>query len=478
MSREQGSQLRQTIRISIAEGLFSQLYTGLAGAGSVFVTKLAGLLGAQPFHYGLLFAIGQLSQIFQPLGVAITRGLTARKKAVITLAALGRGLTPLFGLIPLLFGRQSLGLFLAAFFVATSLLAMSANAWMGWIGDMVPNRIRGRFFAKRNQVLMIIGLLGGYVFAAGIDLFDTNPGPAGRLLRSILDTGNLVPYSKWAFFFLFLIAGILGIAGLFILRRQPERVKVVETEPLSKMLMTPFGDPNFRRLAVWGVWWTMAIGIGAPFWQPFMIDQLRMSVLMIMVYGTISTFAGMASLTAWGRLIDRYGNKTSMRISTVMSAVSPIPWLFASPSRLWLIYCEAVVSGILWSGAGIVSTNFVLSIAPPGKQQSYSGVFAAVSGFGMVVTMILFSAVMPPPVAISGFRLHPMQVLFLGTALARLSALVPLARVREDITTPFTVVIRRVQQFAIVRVLALTAIVSRRRSTPEDHAAGLRDDLN
>jgi Na+/melibiose symporter-like transporter len=473
MSREQDSQLRQTIRISITEGLFSQLYAGLAGPGSVFVTKLAGLLQAQPFHYGMLFAIGQLSQIFQPLGVAVTRGLTARKRAVITLAALGRGLTPLFGLIPLLFGRASLGIFLAVFFLATSLLAMAANAWMGWIGDMVPTRIRGRFFAKRNSILMVIGLLGGYLFAAAIDLFDQNPGPAGKLLRNLLDLGDLRQWAPWAFFGLFCAAGALGIAGLFILRKQPEREKDVETEALSSMLLTPLRDHNFRRLAVWGIWWMLAIGIGAPFWQPFMIENLRMSVLMIMIYGTIATFAGLASLRAWGRLIDRHGNKNSMRIATVMSALSPVPWLFADPSRLWLIYCEAILSGVLWSGAGIVATNFVLSIAPAGKQQSYSGVFAAISGLGMVTTMLVFSAVMPPPVSVFGLNLHPMQVLFFGTAVARMSALIPLSRISEDISMPFTAVVRWLQQYAAVRVIAMTAIISRRKGAGEDPGDGL-----
>jgi len=350
---------------------------------------------------------------------------------------------------------------------------MAANAWMGWIGDMVPTRIRGRFFAKRNQVLMIIGLLGSYLFAAAIDLFDENPGPAGRLIGNLLDLGDLRAWAPWAFFGLFCIAGLLGIAGLFILRKQPEREKDVETEPLSSMLLTPLRDRNFRRLALWGIWWMLAIGIGAPFWQPFMIQNLRMSVLMIMVYGTISTFAGLASLRTWGRLIDRYGNRNSMRIATVMSAMSPIPWLFADPSRLWLIYAEAALSGVLWSGAGIVATNFVLSIAPAGKQQSYSGIFGAISGLGMVVTMLLFSALMPPPVNLLGLPLHPMQVLFLATAVARMSALIPLSSVREDISTPFTVVVRRLGQYAAVRVIGLTAIITRRKSSGDDAGDGL-----
>ncbi len=466
--KEEGSQLRQTIRVSITEGLFSQLYTGLAGPGSVFLTKLASLLGAQPFQYGVLFAIGQLSQVFQLLGIAVTRRLRARKKAVITLAALGRGLTPLYGLLPLIGGAASMNSFLFAFFVATSLLAVSSNAWMGWIGDMVPTRIRGRFFAKRNQLLLIAGLLGGYLFGVAIDLFDRNPGPAGRALRSVLDLESLQSHAHLAFLVLFCAAGVIGLSGLYILRRQPEREKDVETEPFLSMLASPFRDRNFRRLAVWGAWWMLATGIGAPFWQPFMIDRLRMSVLLIQFYGTISAVAGMVSLRAWGRLIDRYGNKNSMRIATVMSAVSPLPWLFATPSSLWLIYTEAAFSGVLWAGVGIVITNFVLTIAPAGRQQSYSGVFGAMSGLAMMSTMLLSGALMPPPLALPGLSLHPMQVLFLCTAVARLTSLLPLSRVHEDISTPFGSVLGIILQHASVRVLAISALIGRRRGQGDD----------
>ncbi len=56
------------------------------------------------------------------------------------------------------------------------LLAVSANIWMGWIADMVPRRMRGRFFAQRNQILMIAGVLASFVFGTVVDLFSDNRG--------------------------------------------------------------------------------------------------------------------------------------------------------------------------------------------------------------------------------------------------------------------------------------------------------------
>lgn len=458
-----GSELRRTIDISIGEGLFSQIYAGLAGPGSVFVTKLAYHLGAGPMQFSVLSAIGMVSQVFQPLGLAITRSLTARKRAVIALAAAGRAMTPLYGLLPLLLPRRdALDAFLLLFFAVTSVLAVGTNAWMGWIGDMVPTRFRGRFFARRNQVLMLVGLVSGFVFSAAIDLFDSEPGPVASWMSGILGLPPMAGRAGTAFLVLFCLAGVIGLSGLAILARQPERSKVVETATWGSMMAKPLRDPDFRRLAVWGVWWLMALGIGAPFWQPFMIGELGMSVLMIMLYGTISTVAGLLSLRAWGRFIDRYGNKNAMRCAIVMAAMNPLFWVAASRSRIFLIYGEAFVSGITWAGAGIVMTNFVLSVAPKQEQQAWSGMFSALTGLAMMVTALASGALMPGSVSLLGMDLHPMQVLFLVGSAARLTALIPLSGVREQ-SVPFTAVVRRIQQFAAVRVLNLTAIIHPRR---------------
>ncbi|MFO7660083.1 MAG: MFS transporter, partial [Candidatus Cloacimonadaceae bacterium] len=62
--------LRKTMRLSTLEGVFAQIYGTFAMIGSSFIVKLMILLQAAPIHFSLLSSIGQVSQIFQPLGVA------------------------------------------------------------------------------------------------------------------------------------------------------------------------------------------------------------------------------------------------------------------------------------------------------------------------------------------------------------------------------------------------------------------------
>jgi len=447
MKERKASELRETFRISITEGVFSQVYTNLAGPGSVFLTKLLVMLGASSLQFGLLSAIGQLSQVLQPVGALVTRKLILHRKSTVMWAGAGRALTPLLGVIPLLFSRSvSLTAVLVVYALSTAVLSVSTNIWMGWIARMVPLRIRGRFFAKRNTVLLSFGLTTAFLMGLLLDGFKNDPGALRLVMTGI-----------------FLVAGIIGIAGLRILAKQPEKpVELAGIQPV-KMLTEPFHDANFRRLCLFGVWWMLAVGIGAPFWQPFMIGVLKMGVTHILLYGMTSTIGSILTLKYWGRLIDRYGNIMAMKFAICIGTVVPLIWLFVTPDSLWVIYAESVVSGSMWGCVGIVTANLVLAVAPDKKVQTYSGVYGACCGAGMMVTMLASGIFMPAPMHIAGISLHPMQVLFLITAFARLSALIPLSRVNEPNAVPITAVLESLRFWSKVQFLNLRVTLSREK---------------
>jgi len=436
------SELRRTFRISITEGVFSQVYGSLAGPGSAFLTRLLVFLGAGPLHFSLLSAIGQVSMLFQPLGIIAGRGSTLKKQRVIGWAAAGRSLTPLLGLAPLLLPRSlALPGVLAVFFVITSILAVSTNMWMGWIAHMVPRKIRGRFFAKRNAVLMTFGLIVSFAFGMWLDAYGTPPTGAGALVARVFSLSpDGLPRALLA---TFVTAGVLGIAGLLILRRQPERMEPETSDTLGSTVLEPLRDPNFRRLCFFGAWWMMAVGVGAPFWQPFMIQVLGMGLVEMLLYGAVSTAGAVLTLRYWGRLIDSYGNKTAMKLAIIAGSVIPLVWLFVTRETRWLLVFEAAASGSMWGCVGVVTANLVLAVAPRGREQAYSGLYSAVCGLAMIFTMLASGVFMPGQLRILGHSLHPMQVLFLATAFARLSAEIPLRFVEEPDAVGVSVVLRR-----------------------------------
>lgn len=138
----------------MTEGVFAQIFNTLDGAGSVFLTKFAVILGAGPFQFGVLGAIGQLSQIFQPIGVILIRKRRERKQITLRLLTLGRLTDLLFGILPFLFpDRHALCIFIGLFMLSSSQNAIGLNTWIAWISDLIPLRIRGRFREGQDSVV-------------------------------------------------------------------------------------------------------------------------------------------------------------------------------------------------------------------------------------------------------------------------------------------------------------------------------------
>ena len=453
------SKTRKTVRISYWDGSFAQVYLSLSGIGSIFVTKFLVILNASQIHFGMLSALGQLSQVFQLFGSIIAKKSESRKKMVILLALLGRSLSFLFGFIAVLFfGNSGVIVFLLIFFLSNVLQAMSANLWVAWISDMIPISIRGRYFSKRSQILLLTGLFTGYLFSIFIDLFDENPGRIASFISNSIGNSSYLNHNNlnFAFIFLFSFAAMMGIIGIYILNFQPEKKKDIEREKVFKMYAEPFKDKNFLKFLFYGLWWMCAVGIGAPFWQPFMIKTLKMSMVEIQIYGTISTFASILALKPWGKFIDRFGNKTSIRIAIILGGMNPLIWLFVNEGSFWIIYIEAFTSGIMWSGAGIVATNFVLSIAPEKKRGIYSGIYGAITGLSMMVMMIISSIIIPKPMDVMGLHLTGEQILFGITGIARWTTEIPLTFIKEPRSKGLRDAFYFFQEFVKVRIAQIT----------------------
>lgn len=438
--KDSHSLIRRAYRTSIAEGIFAQIYGNLAQIGSSFVTKLMVILGASPLHYSLLSAFGQVSAIWQPLGVALTHKLKARKAACVWITAAGRFLTLFLGLA-LLFRipQQGIGFVLVLMFFSAGLQAMGANIWIAWISDLIPLSIRGRFFSRRNQILLSIGLAVSYVLSFHVDLFDSAKGGFKQFYLGLLGAQGFFTHQNQSFFLagIYVFATLIGLLGLVILARQPERpLRLQSTQGLLSRYREPFKDKNFRLLLVFGMWWMLAVGVGSPFWGPYMLKKLSMSLFEMQLYGTLHTAASLLSFNFWGRFIDRFGNKSAMKICVALGGLNPMFWLFTSSGNYSILWLEGAISGFMWAGTGIITTNFVLSIAVRGKEQVYSGLYAALTGSAMMLSTLASGIFYPASLNLGYLILEPEQVTFGLGGIMRWISFIPLFFVVERRSTP------------------------------------------
>lgn len=446
----------RTYRISITEGIFSQIYGSLSTIGSSFITKLMVILGASPLHYSLLSALGQVSAVFQPLGVAVTHRLKKRKQACILITALGRVLT-LFLWMALLFPLKSSGIWfaLALLFVSAGLQSTGANIWIAWVSDLIPLSIRGRFFSKRNQYMLLFGLIVSYIISFHVDLFEKNSGGIRAAYIKLLGLKDYFTPENQAWFLggVFVFATLLSLFGLTILARQPERQRRdVRDQKLTRLYLEPFKNKNFRHLLVFGVWWMFSIGVGSAFWGPFMLKKLQMGLFEVQLYGSLHMVFSLLGYNFWGRFIDRFGNKTAMKICVFLGGLNPMFWLFMTAQNHTILWFEAVTSGFMWAGAGIVTTNFALAIAGKGREQVYSGTYNAIVGVGMMISTLLSGVFFPPALRLGSLALEPEQVVFGVGGILRWLTIIPLALVVENRSVPLRQAMSGVRQSVILHL--------------------------
>jgi len=434
LKKQHRSGMHKFVYLSILEGIYSQIFMNLANIGSVFITKFAVLLQAAPIHFSILTAIGQVSYVFQPLGLAVTHHLKRRKQACIRFAFIGRIVPFLFGLSLYAVSPQyGIWLFLLLLLFSTSMQYISSNIWIAWISDTIPNRIRGRFFSARNQILMAVGMLFSYLLSLVGDLFSPTKGSLAAHFKDYIPSFQWLKPANQGIYLagVFVIAGIIGIAGLRILAKQPERRKQPGTDEWHSALMEPLKDSNFRKLLLFGSWWMLTCGIGSAFWYPFILKHLQMTLFEAQLYGSLTALSMMFSFRFWGKLIDLWGNKFVMQICIILGGINPLLWLFFTPESHALIWVESVTAGFMWSGANLVATNFVLAIAPRGKEQAYSGLYGAVTGVAMMITTLLSGFLFPPAMKLGPLELQPEQVLFGITGVLRWTAEIPLLWIRD-----------------------------------------------
>jgi MFS family permease len=153
-----------------------------------------------------------------------------------------------------------------------------------------------------------------------------------------------------------------------------------------------------RRLIFALMLWNIAVGVATSFWTPHMMLNLKMSFTTIFLYSTVVTiFSFIMSRMIWGRVIDRAGTVSVVTFCSILISFIPFIWLFITPGDISLIWFEAVLNGLMWSGFNIAIFNLPFYILPKKNQSYFFAILSATSGialgigaiFGGVIAQIL-----------------------------------------------------------------------------------------
>lgn len=364
----------RTLNLSIKEGSAAAFMTG---AGESYITPYALALNANSSQVGFLTSftglLGPMSQIFGSKSMYKYSG----KKLIITsvflqatmwLIILSLGLLYFNGIItnsavPILIFLYSLYAVVGAF---------GGPSWFSLMGDLVPEEKRGKYFSKRNKITGAISMIVMLVAAFILDFTE----------------GKELVIFGFAIIFGIACIGRYSSAYLLAKHYYPQ-VEIKKKKYFSFIqFIKKAPSNNFGKFVIFVGLMTLATNFAGPFFAVYMLKNLNYSYTWFTIINLSSALFTILSMSLWGKIGDKYGNRKLLKIGSIFVPLAPLPWLI-SGNPFFLIFTAQFVAGAGWAAFNLAASNFIYDSVTPQRRGICVAYFNMINGFGVFVGAML-----------------------------------------------------------------------------------------
>ena len=448
-------ELRQSLRTVTLAWMYGVVW--FACVNGEQLRAYARMLGFNDLAFGILGAIPFLASVGQ-LAAAITIERTGLRKFHFMLyATLHRLLWFAVAAVPLLLSPGPWAVVTVLLLLAAShyLAAVSVPSWTTWMGDLIPRRIRGRYFARRtqwSQVMMIVAILAISIALDKVVAMDRPETVVDQplLLRVICG--------------IFAVGAVFGIIDILTFLRIREVIPPAppaapkahpRVSPLARLaggtremlslLLDPLKDKAFRNYVGYAATLTFSAVVGGWYFWRQASEGLGFSKLatngLFLVLGPLG---GTMAAGMWGRRQDRWGRRPVLIICTIFTVIAVIPWFFVSrnlttPASLvgginsassavgrllghgdwsWVtaqtpvvpylvVALASILAGISWMGIALAQTGIILGFCDGPRRNQYVAASAVLVNMGGAVGGLLGGVIAQ---SLSYFQSHPIHL--------------------------------------------------------------------
>lgn len=357
--------LRHSVRDAAA-------YSVMTGAGETYFSAFAVYLKASTAQVALLSSLPPLLGSFAQLFSAWWGHRHGMRKPLVLAGVYLQAFAwlPLM-LLPLLFPEHAVPLLIASVVLYHAGGNLATPQWSSMMGDLVPEQSRGRFFALRTGVYSIVSLLaliGGGLILHG---FDSH----GMTIAGYLT--------------LFSIAAIARLISAHHLRQMhdPPRTGALFDFPAPDNLLRRARHSAFARFSLFYAFMQFSVAIASPFFTVYMLRDLHFSYLMFMANTAASVLAQFLTLSMWGRISDRFGNRLILAATGLLIPTLPALWLFSTDP--WYLIAVQALGGFVWAGFSLSAGNFIYDLVPSPKRATYVAYHNVLMSIGIFLGALL-----------------------------------------------------------------------------------------
>ncbi|MCE5279336.1 MAG: MFS transporter [Planctomycetaceae bacterium] len=487
-----GPELRTALRTVTAAWMFGTVWM-VCVTGSR-VTLFCRALGFTDFDFGLLAGLPFLATLGNLIAALLIERTGLTKHQFLDFATVSRVLYAVVALIPLvamlawvpsLPARWAVWTMQAVMLASAFLAALSVPAWWTWMGDLIPRRIRGRYFAHRSRLSLLVNIPVAIVLAVALDSL-TRFGSDGQKLPMTMEHQPLL---FWCVCGIFVFSAVMGTLDILLFRRLREIVpssresdaEVPGTLPsrtgklslggsiaqMAQYIVLPMRDRSFRYYVTYGMIITFAAMLGSQFMWLDVLERLKFSQTgtdgLFMILAPV---VGLIGCKGWGRLIDRWGRRPVLIFGGCLTVLSVMPYFLASPltpnpsfvagainavaawvhgvtgwgSETWLspeapvgawliMSTSMLMGGTGWMGVQLAQNSIILSFADGRGRSRFIATHAVLISVGGLAGSLLggylawaFEWLKTSPIVMGPFVWNNYHVTFLMSLLARMGA--------------------------------------------------------
>jgi MFS family permease len=357
---------RASLRYSVKEGVAWATCNSL---GPSYIAPYAIALKANNFQIGLLTSVPNLAANLSEIRTPKLMEKVNRKRIVIAGNFIQALMLLPIAAVAIIFpivGSSSLiapTILIILYTIYLILNSFTNPAWSSWMGDLVRDKERGRFFGRRNTIIGIASISA--MLVAGVFLNLTAQ-------RALLGFATL-----------FVSASIALLVSCYYFSKQYEpKFKYKDEFYFSfSSFLKRMKDNNFGRFTIYVSLMAFALNLANPFFAVYMLSHLNFSYLTFVSITLSYVIAGVISMRLWGRFSDRYGNLLVLKICGFLVPLAPILWLF-SPNPIYLAGVQAL-AGALWGGFNLAASNYIYDCVTKQRRGICFAYFDALNGIGI-----------------------------------------------------------------------------------------------
>jgi len=316
----------------------------MVGCGETYLPAFALALGLGPVAAGLMASVpllaGALVQLVTPLAVA---RIGSNRRWVIACTSVQAA-----SFLPLVWwalrGHAGLAELLGAAALYWAAGMAGVPAWNAWMADLVPDRLRTPYFARRSR-LGQFAVCAGFLAGGGLLQFGEQRGAALA-----------------AFAVLFVVAALFRLLGTACLwacsePARPAACDTPEAGPLPSRVVAALARMRTRpsgALVAFLCAFMFAAQFAGPYFIPYMRDERGFSYAAFTLVIATGVLSKALFLPALGRLASRVGSVRLLWLASM--AIAPLTLLWIPSAHVGWLCVVQVFAGGCWAGYELAVT--------------------------------------------------------------------------------------------------------------------------